>query len=253
MSVDTKRIFEVAQLPVYAMVFLLVSPTISVWALLVGFVFAYIMMVISQEAAGHRYFSHTSFQVSDAVEKFMFACMIVSANGSPLDWRASHLDHHRNCDTDKDPTSPKRFGKLGIISNYWKLVYVPQQTALKSLLWVSKHKPKWVEYHAQYFKLVLLYQFSMLLLSMLFGAELFVVAVVMPVLLSNIFLNCISAFCHRSDYKSETDNHLAVDNRFVNVFSPGAGNHAEHHNYPGNYQSSGTDITAIFINMVRQK
>ena len=254
MKLDSiKRYYEVLQVPLYLVVFALVLPQLSWQYLLAGFLFAYSIMVFSQEVGGHRYFSHNSFKVSDKWERFIYSTMVVAANGSPLDWRSSHLDHHQNSDTERDPTSPKRFGRLGIYSNYWKLKYEPQQPALKSLVWVNRNKPNWIAYHQKYFQDVMVFQLLMLLVSVWIGYEWFVVAVIMPVLMSNIFLNTLSAFCHKKEYRTDAQKHCAVDNKYVNIVSPGAGMHAEHHNLPGAYKASGIDITATIINVIRSE
>jgi stearoyl-CoA desaturase (Delta-9 desaturase) len=245
-----KRYYEVLQ-PLLFIILLIAIPT--QWlTIIIGFVFAYIVMIISQEAGGHRYFSHYSFDVNPFYEKLVFSTMVVAANGSPLDWRSSHLDHHSYSDTENDPTSPKKFGIIGIMSNYWKLKYRPGQTALRSMIWVSKNKPQWITYHELYFRLVILYQLTVLLVSFFVGFGLFMALVVLPVLVSNIYLNTISAFCHKATYRQGDVKNYALDNPIVNIFSPGAGNHLEHHDNPGSYKSSRFDVTGIVIDLIKK-
>jgi stearoyl-CoA desaturase (delta-9 desaturase) len=249
----SKKYYMVLQVPIYLTACIILLPYISWTYIIIGLVFAYSIMVVSQEAGGHRYFSHNSFKLSDNWERFIYFTMIVAANGSPLDWRSSHLDHHQHSDTDKDPTSPKRFGILGIYSNYWKLIYEPQNTALKSLAWVSRNKPAWIDYHKNYFRYVVSFQALMLATSMWIGYEWFIVTVMIPVSMSNIILNTISAYCHTREYRNDTQKHRALDNKYVNIISPGAGMHAEHHNMPGIYRASGVDVTATVIDLIKRK
>lgn len=215
---------------------------------ILGLIFGYMIMVLSQEVGGHRYFSHYSFNVNKLTERIIFGSMIVAGNGSPLDWRSSHLDHHSYSDTDRDPTSPKRFGVFGILSNYWKFKYQPQQTALRSMIWVNKNNPEWITYHNLYFRLVLVYQLSIIAL---FGFEWFIVLVSIPVLISNIYLNLISAYAHKHRYRTGDETHCARDNQILNLFSPGAGQHNEHHCYPGQYRSEQFDLAGMVIERIR--
>jgi stearoyl-CoA desaturase (delta-9 desaturase) len=252
-SNSIKKYYEVLQIPIYLIVCIILWPQLSWHWVTVGLLFAYIIMLFSQEIGGHRYFSHHAFKISNYWERLIYFTMIVAANGSPLDWRTNHLDHHQSSDTEKDPTSPKRFGRIGIYSNYWKLKYKPQQTALKSLVWVNRNKVNWLDYHRHYFKYVIVFQLSMILLSTFIGYEFFFVIVIAPVLLSNIFLNTISAFSHRKEYKTSMENHCAINNKFINVLSPGAGMHADHHNIPGIYKSKKFDIAGKLIDLISIK
>jgi stearoyl-CoA desaturase (delta-9 desaturase) len=246
-----KRYYEFLQPPLSIILLIAISTQWS--TIIAGLIFAYVVMVVSQEAGGHRYFSHYSFNTATFYERLMFASMVIAANGSPLDWRSSHLDHHSYSDTENDPTSPKKFGIIGIMSNYWKLKYHPGQTALRSMIWVSKNKPQWITYHEAYFKLVIMYQIAVLAISIILGFDLFIALVVLPVLVSNIYLNAISAFCHQAKYREGDTKNYAIDNTIINIFSPGAGNHREHHNNPGSYKSTRFDVTGIVIDLIKKE
>jgi len=245
-----RQFYEVLQIPVYLLILFLTLPTLSWSWILISVLFAYLIMIFGQEIGGHRYFSHNSFELSSMWEKVIFSTMVISANGSPLDWRSSHLDHHQYSDTELDPTSPKKFGLLGIYSNYWKLVYAPQTTAIKSLIWVNKNRVHWISLHQRYFFYVVFYQLTILFISLLFGIQYFLTFVVMPVLFSNIFLNSISVFCHKKYFRSKDQKHNAVNNTYINLLSPGAGMHKDHHNIPGIYKNSSIDLTGTIIKLI---
>lgn len=242
-----KVYYEIAQIPIFIAITFFYITSIPWYILMSGLFFGYFAMTLSQEVGGHRYFSHHAFELNSFWEKTVFVSMCVVANGSPLDWRTHHLEHHQFSDTEKDPTSLYKFGRLGIFTNYWKFKYQPQITGLKTLVWVNNKKPNWILYHTWYFKLVLIYQFIVLML----GIDWFVSFVCIPVILTNFYFNSISAFCHQSRFKTAGEQHLGLNNFYINLLSPGAGQHAEHHNKPGLYRSSNLDIAASIIDKIK--
>jgi fatty-acid desaturase len=56
----------------------------------------------------HRLFSHRQFETYRPVELFLAIMGTISTYGPLLFWVSSHQAHHKNTDTDLDPTSPTR-------------------------------------------------------------------------------------------------------------------------------------------------
>jgi fatty-acid desaturase len=54
----------------------------------------------------HRLLTHGSFQCPSVVRYFFSICGMLSAEGSPLEWVATHRKHHVHSDHDDDPHSP---------------------------------------------------------------------------------------------------------------------------------------------------
>ncbi|HUG90576.1 MAG TPA: fatty acid desaturase [Planctomycetaceae bacterium] len=55
----------------------------------------------------HRYLTHRSLKMTPAGEFFTMTCAVLSGQGSPLDWTATHRLHHQLSDQPGDPHSPR--------------------------------------------------------------------------------------------------------------------------------------------------
>jgi sn-2 palmitoyl-lipid 9-desaturase len=55
----------------------------------------------------HRYLSHGSLQLVAPVRFLVTLCGVLSGEGSPLSWAATHRVHHGRSDQDGDPHSPR--------------------------------------------------------------------------------------------------------------------------------------------------
>ena len=241
-----KTYYQVLQVPIFTILIVYAMTNLSFWIILLGIIFGYPLMILSQEVGGHRYFSHHSFEISSLWEKAIALSMMMVGNGSPLDWRVHHLEHHQFSDTDKDPVSPKKVGRIGLLSNMWKLQYKPQHFGLRTLVWVNNKKPQWVVYHKYYFWGMVAYQ----LICLSLGLQWFIALVCIPVVMTNVYFNCVSAFCHQHRLKYN-EPHLALNNKWIDIFSPGTGYHAEHHNKPGIYRYSKLDFAASIIDAIK--
>ena len=54
----------------------------------------------------HRYLAHRSFTLKTPAEFFVMLCAVLSGEGSPLTWAATHRLHHQRSDLYGDPHSP---------------------------------------------------------------------------------------------------------------------------------------------------
>ncbi|QDU03046.1 Fatty acid desaturase [Gimesia chilikensis] len=54
----------------------------------------------------HRYLSHKSMKLRAPAEFFVLLCGVLSGEGSPLTWAATHRLHHQKSDKQGDPHSP---------------------------------------------------------------------------------------------------------------------------------------------------
>lgn len=78
--------------------------------------------------AYHRYLSHRSFKMSKPAEFGTLLCGVLSGEGTPLMWAATHRMHHQLSDHDGDPHSP-------LDGKWWS-----------HMMWVFvRHDPKYQE------------------------------------------------------------------------------------------------------------
>lgn len=85
----------------------LVAPFYFTWqALGVAVVLHWLTSSIGICLCYHRYLSHRSFKLKSPAEFFVVLCGVLSGEGSPLTWTATHRLHHQRSDQYGDPHSP---------------------------------------------------------------------------------------------------------------------------------------------------
>ena len=81
--------------------------------------------------AYHRCLSHNSFRLAAPVRFFVILCGVLSGQGSPLTWAATHRVHHCRSDRDGDPHSPHE----GFWWSHWLWLFVRRTTAERQRLY----------------------------------------------------------------------------------------------------------------------
>lgn len=85
----------------------LIAPFYFTWqALGVAIVLHWLTGSIGICLGYHRYLSHRSLRLAWPAEFFVMLCGVLSGQGSPLTWSATHRVHHQRSDRDGDPHSP---------------------------------------------------------------------------------------------------------------------------------------------------
>ncbi len=64
---------------------------------------SFYLMTIGVSLGFHRYFSHHAFKTSRPVQFIMAVLGTLSGQTGPISWALLHKDHHKYCETDKDP------------------------------------------------------------------------------------------------------------------------------------------------------
>ena len=85
------------------------------------FVVMFVITSLGVEAGLHRYFTHRSFEASEAVKVFLGVAGSMAAQGPIIFWVSNHRLHHAFADTDRDPHSPKPQGPglRGRVKGLW--------------------------------------------------------------------------------------------------------------------------------------
>lgn len=79
-----------------------------VWGELLGFLVVHYTLSIGVNLSHHRYFSHHSFAASRPVAFLIGLWGSLALQRGPLWWASHHRVHHRYCETEQDPHSPRR-------------------------------------------------------------------------------------------------------------------------------------------------
>lgn len=210
------------------------------WLILVGFVWAYLLVIVGQEAGAHRLFSHSSYEPKPWAEWFCAFTASVSTYGAVAEWCSSHALHHANADTKTDPTNPETQGLFGIYANLWKFRH-PEATPASLRIAAKAMKRTPVQLMFKYY-IPLNVIWVALITS--FGYEALIWLWAMPILFVSYFMNTISIIGHSGawDGKDKSTTH-----RFLDFMSPGTGNHKFHHRYPKQHRFAQTDLAAWVI------
>ena len=215
---------------------------------LVALIMYFLVNAVGAGATFHRYYSHKSFEFRN--ETLRIVCTLlgaVSGHGSPAQWAAVHVYHHKSTDTEDDPHGPRHtFWRTFIIQEYY-----PFHT--KTMLRMVKDP-----FHK------FLYEYSMLILVLwwvflyLIGdVWLLVSAGIIPTGLNLVLTNGCNWFCHMRGYRNFDTIGKDTNNWLFGIISFGEGWHNNHHAKPKSYTYQHhwweIDVTALVIKYVLSK
>jgi fatty-acid desaturase len=88
---------------------LTLAPLYFSWTgVVVGFISGYIIAPLGINLTYHRLLTHRSLAVPKWLERSLVVLALLSLEGPPMQWVATHRLHHRKSDSDGDPHSPRR-------------------------------------------------------------------------------------------------------------------------------------------------
>ena len=85
--------------------------------------FAYLLSLLSEEIALHRYYTHNSFETNK--EYLIFLLSTICSLGPTIWYVGTHKLHHKFSDTEKDPHSPRFQNPILVWLGYWKHYKIP--------------------------------------------------------------------------------------------------------------------------------
>jgi len=93
----------------------------ELWWLAVSVCFWLFTGILGINVGMHRLISHRSFETPIWIERTLMIISVLTTVGSPLAWTAVHRQHHRHCETDRDPHSPHAIGAFRAWFGLWSL------------------------------------------------------------------------------------------------------------------------------------
>ncbi len=202
----------------------------------------------------HRLLSHRSFETYDIIEKICSLVSVVTTIGSPLAWCAVHRQHHRFCETDKDPHTPWRGGKFTFKSAFnawfglWELVSISPKM-VKDL----RKSPfqKWI--HKNYVLLIVAYCVILALIN----PWLIIFVYAIPACLCLHSTSTIIVIAHKHGYKNHELGHDRSRNSWIaHLLSLGEGWHNNHHANGGKWNTQERwwefDPPAMVIRLIKK-
>lgn len=175
-------------------------------------------MVIGVNISYHRYFSHRSFYTNRIFQFLIGYWGTLSMQRGPLWWSSNHRMHHRFCDTDLDPHSPKK----GFFYSHYAWTEDPN---FDKIQW--SYVPDFSRYPEIRF-LEYAYLYNVIFLSIiiyLFSGWTFVLIYHLAIWSSLNAEAFVNSLCH----KKKTHKCEALDRYWVGILTAGDGFHRYHH------------------------
>jgi fatty-acid desaturase len=191
----------------------------------------YVLIGLGTTVGLHRLISHRAFRCPRAVEYALVTLAMLTAQGSPLLWAATHRLHHARTDAEGDVHSPTR--------GFWHA----------HMGWIlddaSTHADDWRTWcrdlaHDRYYHWLLRYRLvpqlaAALLLGLVLGPRALPACFFLPVVLWMQSTYCVNSVCHTRRFGSRS--HATRDQSrnvwWVSVLALGEGWHNNHHAFPG--------------------
>jgi stearoyl-CoA desaturase (delta-9 desaturase) len=180
----------------------------------------------------HRLFSHRQFETWKPVEYLIALLGTLAAYAPVLFWASQHQYHHRVADTDKDPSSPTKFGFWESFL-WWRmrqsvlkkidLRNYPTRILLKDpvLMFLSKHFTKII--------------YGTIIILSCIGFDWLVSLFVIPTFIEHQRVNLVSSASHLNipfSYKNFKTSDHGQNNVLLGYATMGFGWHNNHHALP---------------------
>lgn len=184
--------------------------------------------IIGNGVAGHRYFSHRSFQVANWLHPILAYLTVMAAFAPPTYWVLQHTHHHKTSDSDNDIHSPSKGLWQACYGWLFDKQYV--ETILSNRLLVAKValNRKVAFYEKHYYKLLF---GSLIILTLIDWHLLTIYCLAYAVEVFRIGL--VNSVCHRWGYRNHNTNDQSRNNILVGLLGMGFGWHNNHHANPG--------------------
>jgi stearoyl-CoA desaturase (delta-9 desaturase) len=202
----------------------------------------------------HRLLSHRSFETYGWIEKLLSVISVVTTIGSPLAWSALHRQHHKFCETDKDPHSPYKDGKFTFAQAFkswvglWDLVTISPKM-VKDLRRIDFQKAL----HKYYLSIIVVYCIALALIN----PWLIVFVYAIPACLCLHSTSTIIVIAHRHGYRTHDLKHDQSRNSWIaHLLSLGEGWHNNHHANGGKWNTQEKwweiDPPALVIRLIKK-
>lgn len=215
---------------------------LSIEQIILGLILGWLIAGIGISVVMHRYISHKTFEFKNKFYKALsYIIAFMSGYCNPVAWGALHRQHHACPDSDEDPYSPMRAGKVKVFCSMFEMSHNEWIDKQKELLFRDKFNEFFTD---SYTLLTIAYP---ILLYLIFGldAVLIFIGIVVPVC---IFLQgYINAFLH--DEPVDSDGYYSK-NMKGSLFWFGENLHKTHHITPNKSWQSNWDLGKYYIKLV---
>lgn len=179
----------------------------------------------------HRLFSHRQFETYRPIELTLAVLGTLAAYGPLFYWVSEHQHHHKYVDTDKDINNPKHGFWHSFL--YWRFIKEAESCVLLKdrnvLAVIGDPKLKFINTH--FVKFI----YGFLIISLLFGVDVFVSIFVLPILIEQLRVNILNSIAHVKiigSYQNFPDKDSSYNNVLLGYLTFGFGWHNNHHSNP---------------------
>lgn len=209
------------------------------WMWLCGFLWWYVIAIVSISGGYHRYYSHKAFKADKWYEWAVNFLGVFSGAGPAMTWAAVHKQHHAYSDTENDPHSYQFKGIGNVYFSIWGYSAKIKRKFVKQLI----KNPILKLFYDYYFMInisiiVLLFAIHPLLLVFAYG---------IPVVIAFHGYGLLNLLGHK--------NAKPHNSWIANILTAGEGWHANHHDRAFDYKIGQKwweiDPTAWFIKLIK--
>lgn len=195
----------------------------------------FLVGVIGNGVAGHRYFAHGQFQTYKPIRWILAFLSTLGATAPLTYWPTGHKLHHIKSDTVDDPHSPHSMSMFDTVYRWTfsrgttedQHVYLKYRWA-KKLMVQQLRDPFFRFFHNYHFHIIYIFSFILILIDPVYFC-MYCLAYVIDF----IRLGLVNYYCHMSGYRNYETNEHSTNNLFLGWFGMGFGWHNNHHAHPG--------------------
>jgi stearoyl-CoA desaturase (delta-9 desaturase) len=221
--------------------------------LVVGLILGWVFHGVGLCVTLHWLCTHREFEPRNSVVKsFLLYVSVLCTLGSPIAWAVTHRAHHKYTDLVNDPTYPHG-NAWHVIKNFFSYYdSVKGEKLCAKDLFTDK---QYLFFHRNYFKLLAVYVFGLLLASPVYIVYFYAV----PVVFSVVCIGWVSTLAHLPKlsvfgYRNFDTPDTTYNSHFWQVVTMGEGLHNNHHANAGNRNTAikwhEFDIAALIIRMI---
>lgn len=194
----------------------------------------FLVGVIGNGVAGHRYFAHGQFKTWTPI-RWILAFLSTLGAAAPLTyWSIGHKLHHMKSDTIDDPHSPYYKNMFYILyglpfcrgTDEDQSIYLKHRWAKKIML-EQMRDPFFAFFHSYHFYII--YAFSLILLLI---DPVYFYIYCLAYVIDFLRIGLVNYYCHTSGYRNHNCNDSSTNNVWLGWLGMGFGWHNNHHAHP---------------------
>lgn len=194
-------------------------------------VFWFVVGVIGNGVAAHRYFSHSQFETYTPIRYILAYLTILGGIGSPTDWSIQHTIHHAKTDKENDPHSPKYSSAFhvfyGWIITLKNSSYIAERYSRR--IAITQLRNNFYGFF-HYNRIKIIYGTCLILFLI---NPIYPLLYALAVCLDFVRIGCVNYFCHTSGYRNHECRDNSRNNLLVGWLGMGFGWHNNHHAHVG--------------------